>query len=289
MQSPRQSLGRRAAPTVLAVLAGLTVAVAGASSVSARPASAHGAAGCPTVAIIGVRGSGQHSQMGPEVSYMAGRLTKALERDGQSVQNKWVDYQALSVDVLTKLTKFQRVLIRARQYVAAAADWWHHNFRTYNASINDGIAKTIALVDTVTSACQNTDLVMIGYSQGAMAIHQAELQMDDANDDAVNAVTGSILLGDGDRTAHSQAERVGSSPAGGQGVRTWFHVRHRDVDDPEGTVEICARHDIVCDFGLPGSVTHNAQDSAIHTGYLQHDQRDLNAGVDWLAGQLIGP
>lgn len=288
MHSRRPASRRRIAFVLLVLLVAIIAATGVASAGSVRP-TAH-AATCPDITIIGVRGSDQHSGMGPEVGYMADRLTKALRADGQVIHEAWVDYQALSVDVLTKLTKFQRFLISSRQYLAAAADWWKHNFRKYNASINDGVANTISLADTVASACENTDLVMIGYSQGAMAIHQAELQMDDQNDDTVNAIAGTILLGDGDRTAHSRAHEVGSSPAGGKGVRTWFGVRHRDVDDPEGTVEICVRHDIVCDFGLPGSVTNRGKDSQSHTNYLAKDRRgDLNAGVDWMASQLIGP
>jgi hypothetical protein len=47
-------------------------------------------------------------------------------------------------------------------------------------------------------------LILAGYSQGAMVMHQAELQLAAAHDTGVlGQITGTLLLGDGDRISHT--------------------------------------------------------------------------------------
>lgn len=133
---------------------------------------------------------------------------------------------------------------------------------------------------------------MAGYSQGAMVIHQAELQLDDdQHASAHDAVVGTSLLGDGDRTHDSRAKLFGSAPLSGEGVRVYLHGRARDVDQPWSTAEICNQHDIVCDFNL-ARIKDAGAASAVHTGYLGHDPGILDQAVDWIdAGimRMVGP
>lgn len=78
------------------------------------------------------------------------------------------------------------------------------NLKPYEASLADGVKQTIADVRAVLSLCPESELVLAGYSQGAMAVHQAELQLQRGGDEeALGAIGGTLLLGDGDRVPNT--------------------------------------------------------------------------------------
>jgi hypothetical protein len=255
---------------------------------------------CPDVTFIGARGSGEPADrathgMGSSVSYMANRLDQALGASGLKMSTLPVIYPALGVDVL-KPTKAEIALMVTGHPLEAAALYYEHNLKRYIASIDDGISQTVREANIVAANCPDTALVMAGYSQGAMVIHQAELQLDDQRHaDVHDAIIGTLLLGDGDRVHDSRASLFGSSSAAGEGVRVYLHgIRGRDVDEPWGTAEICNSQDIVCDFNLGHirSTKRATHASAVHTGYLAHNPTVLDQAVDWLAAGImrtIGP
>jgi hypothetical protein len=60
--------------------------------------------------------------------------------------------------------------------------------------------------------CPQALLILAGYSQGAMVMHQAELRLAAAHDDGVlGQIAGTLLLGDGDRVSHTAADEFGTS------------------------------------------------------------------------------
>jgi cutinase len=273
----------------------LLAVVAPANAVAARAPRS-----CPDVTFVGARGSGEPADrathgMGASVSYMADRLDQALGASGLTMSTLSVIYPALGVDVL-KPTRAEIALMLTGHPLEAGALYYEHNLKRYVASINEGISQTVREATIVAANCRNTSLVMAGYSQGAMVIHQAELQLDDQRHvDVHDAIIGSLLLGDGDRVHDSRARLVGSAPRTGEGVRVYVHrIRARDVDEPWSTAEICNSQDIVCDFNLDyiRSTKRAAHASAVHTGYLAHDPTVLDQAVDWLASEVrrsIGP
>jgi hypothetical protein len=285
----RKAISRRTLLIAAAVAAvGLTLA--------ALPAGGRvrvHAAGCPDVVIFGARGSGETAKLkenniGPELNYMALRLQRQLQADGQSVEIKQIQYEALGFVQALIPSKGVLALLPFNP-VAAYEGYIAHSYNHYMASISGGISDTIQTVDEENASCPDTDIVLEGYSQGAMVVHQAELRMDNQNDDAVNTIVG----GDGDRVSNTQATIIGGAARSGRGIRSYFHnivrFKPREVDDPESTVEICAKHDFVCDFTGAGSLRHAFSYTGVHTGYLKAGKPDLNAAADWLGGQLTGP
>lgn len=255
---------------------------------------------CPNVTFIGARGSGEPADratrgMGASVNYMADRLGHALKASGLKMSTVPIIYSALAVDVL-KPTRAEIALLVTGHPLEAGALYYEHNVKRYIASIDEGILQTVKEADTVASDCPDNILVMAGYSQGAIVIHQSELQLDDQRHAHVHdAIIGTLLLGDGDRVPDSRASLVGSAPQSGEGVQVYLHgIRARDVDEPWSTAEICNSQDIVCDFNLDHirSAKRAAHASAVHTGYLAHDPAVLDQAIDGLVAKImrtIGP
>ena len=65
--------------------------------------------------------------------------------------------------------------------------------------------------------------MLAGYSQGAMAMHQAELELRDAGEtELLTHVAGALLLADGDRVASTTAKRFGTASSTAEGIRTYL-------------------------------------------------------------------
>ena len=264
-----------------------------AASTLGRPVSAgsvRDAGSCPDLYIVGLRGSGEkadarQSSMGPTIFHMAQRLRARFEADDETVTLVGVEYPALGVETLQPSTR--ELALLPAQPEAAFGLWYRHNFKKYLGSITDGVDAAHEAIVRATTACPDSDLVLAGYSQGAMAIHQAESRLrDEQAQDALDAIVGTLLLGDGDRVPNTAAHRVGSSAKRGEGVRTYAHGNARaDVVDPELTAEICDANDIVCDFNV-SRLLHFKRFSAVHTGYLRRATA-IDQAVDWLAGELL--
>lgn len=279
-----QKLARSAA--VLVASAVFVAALA--SGATADPAkSVRG--GCSDVIFIGARGSGEAASsksagMGPSVYYMAQRMKSRLGSYGISMSLQGVEYPALGIETLVP-SKRQLALLGASP-VAALTAYKKNNFNRYIGSINTGTSRVRQTIETAASICEDSDIILGGYSQGAMAVHEALLNLDDAESEAGYAVAGSLLLADGDRAANSNTRRFGSAPRGGEGIRTYFHGNdRRDVPDPEYTVSICDDGDLVCDFDLD-ALRHAAAGKSKHVGYLANRKSVLNSAVDWLAWYL---
>jgi hypothetical protein len=292
---------------IFAVVAATGLALAGA------PSSAAGA--CPDVAFIGARGSGEpdhlvrngknipyHRGMGAPVDFMAKRLEGIVSDYGEQMRALSVVYSADGVEELVS-DKSEVVAMAAAGGLglgnpaagvaglsgAAALYYWRH-LRPYEASISRGVAQTLIEIKIVLTRCPEEEIVLAGYSQGAMVVHQAELRLErEGNFAALDAIGGTLLLGDGDRVPHSAAKLIGGAPSGGEGVQVYLHgFKAQDVVEPESTVEICAPGDIVCDFSLhtDGTAFYRAGAHA-HSSYDQPPQSHfLDAAVDWLAVQM---
>jgi hypothetical protein len=250
---------------------------------------------CPDVTFIGARGSGEAEDkvthgMGPPVYHMAKRMSTKLEVVGETMTRLPITYTAAGVETL-KPTAGQLALLAAGHAGEAAALYYNSNLRKYLASIAEGTALAMQAIKHVVASCQDTDIIVAGYSQGAIAVHQAELKLEAAGDtDATDAIIGTLLLGDGDRIPNSAAHLVGSSANTAQGIRTYAPGgKARDVIDPELTANICDKQDIVCDFNL-SRLRHFPTAAKVHTGYLSPRKGAvLDAAVDWLADQILEP
>lgn len=265
---------------VLTVATSLLLAI---GALSAAPASAQRA--CKDVTFVGVRGSGEeltrkNRGMGASVFRMGTRLRQRLKADGEEVGLLPIPYSALGVETLVP-SRRQLALAAAGRIETALAFYYRNNVRKYLGSIDEGVELMLQALETTTANCPDTDLVLAGYSQGAMVVHQAELRLSDAEElDVLDAVWGTILLADGDRVPNSGARLIGTSQAHGQGVRTNLGGNdRRDVVSPETTVNICNKGDIVCDFNASRILGHKKA-SKVHTQYRSGAL--LDEAVDWL-------
>lgn len=267
------------------------------ASAAAQPSASAVACSDSDVVILGAAGSGEldrikHPErtdyMGPEVFSLAARLALRLRHAGERVSLTHVAYPALSTDVL-KPTTFEVLQVAKGSTDAALADYAGHLGR-YRASLRDGTAATVRQLHAIASACPDSDIVAIGYSQGAMIIHQAERRLRSANDDdTLDAIAGTVLLADGDRVPSSRATAFGGSPPSHEGIRTWLRgigdIRPRDVEDPEHTASICAPNDFVCDFN-PSRFARYFTFVGIHKSYFGRPV--LAKAADWFAGDVLG-
>lgn len=257
--------------------------------------------GCPDVMFIGARGSGEPLQVkkngklvtvfhgvGAPVNYMAGLLGEDVHAYGEEMRILSVIYSADSVDELVP-TKSELLEMAAG---GAAAIYYERNLKPYMASIASGASQTVAEVRATLSGCPEAEIVLAGYSQGAMAVHQAELQLErEGDEESLDAIGGTLLLGDGDRTPNTQAKIFGGAPEGDEGVRVYMHgVRAADVVEPETTAEICVTGDIVCDFKLhvgPGATAWYKDAAHVHSNYGNLPQKVyLRQAVEWLAQEM---
>jgi hypothetical protein len=305
----------QSANTAIKSIALAALAVSVAAWVGAGSARAAAAIPCPDVAFIGARGSGEpdhlvkhgknvpyHRGMGAPIDYMAKRLEAIVSNYGEEMRPLSVIYSADGVEEL--IPDKSEVFAMAASgglglgnpaagvagLSGAAALYYARHLRPYEASIARGVAQALVEIKTVLSRCPEEEIVLAGYSQGAMVIHQAELRLErEGNSAALDAIGGTLLLGDGDRVPHSAAKLIGGAPSGGEGVQVYLHgFKAQDVVEPESTVEICAPGDVVCDFTLhtDGTAFYRAG-AHTHSNYDQPPQSSfLDAAVDWLAVQM---
>ena len=225
---------------------------------------------------------------------MATQLGSAVSRYGEHMGMLGVVYSADSVSELIPSVP-EAVAYAAASPGGALALYYTRHVRPYTASINNGVKLTIEAVHAVLSGCPEIELVLAGYSQGAMAIHQAERKLEhEGDEEALDAIGGTLLLGDGDRTARTDAKLIGGASQWTTGIRVALHgtAHPQDVEEPETTVEICAVNDIVCDFS-PSSIAHGLLGAIklgteVHTSYLSKpsEKRYLTQAVDWLAREM---
>lgn len=246
---------------------------------------------CADVYFIGARGSGelasQNSGLGPEVDDMASVAHDALVKDKLTFSAQSVSYPAASVDVL-KPTQTETYLLNLAFEIpeaeVAATALYGTNVGRYLASIKTGVTAAVRQAQKVHSQCPGALLIMAGYSQGAMVMHQAELQLASSHDtDVLSHIAGTLLLGDGDRIPGTAAHKFGSSTSdSAEGIRTWFAGNNgEDVPEPGTTADICNTGDIVCDFSID-TLLNAAHGIKVHTSYP--GSQALTSAAEWVAG-----
>jgi cutinase len=253
---------------------------------------------CPDVIFIGARGSGEKAEaathgMGHTVNYMAEKVYRLIKDEGESMNYLPVVYSADSVGELAP-SKAELAAWAVLPGPAALALYVKRHVLPYTASINDGVSQTIEEIELTRSGCPETEIILGGYSQGAMAVHQAELKMQkEGKDEALEYIGGTLLVGDGDRVPDAAARLIGGASRSGAGVRARLHaglLHPRDVEEPETTAEVCLPDDIVCDFSptaiLDGSFAGVTKLVQIHGKYFYDRQDLLDDAVDFVAEEV---
>ena len=243
--------------------------------------------------------------MGVPVYYMGTVIAKDLARYGIKKMAYLANtYSADSVNVLKPSATVIR-LIAAGWPGLAAVDYVHSSVDRYDSSIQQGIYFAEYDVRTVLAQCPHAQIIMAGYSQGAIAVHDAENYLAKHKPGEFSHIAGTLLLGDGDRTPNSKAHRFGSESKAGEGVRVYLclvkflHiclVKPHDVPAPATTAEIANRGDIVADFTL-GDLRHFKAAARVHESYARQVNGKLTAekvlehAANWVAAAsgVLGP
>ncbi|MGI9642875.1 MAG: cutinase family protein [Acidimicrobiia bacterium] len=175
---------------------------------------------CVDTQVVGVRGSGQ-SGYGEQVEAVVDGLVPALLRTGRSVAVEALDYPAISIS-----DSFGLVLLTG----------------DYDRSVATGVTELESRLDAISTSCPLTDIVLIGYSQGAQVIKTA---LEDSL--PRHRLASVVLLADPTRSEVEAAiRRLGDATAERAGafgsVLLPSHVRAVVVD-------VCAAGDGICERG----------------------------------------
>ena len=261
---------------------------------------------CAKVVFIGVAGSGQLDKssdatttknMGWDTWSVFNRISA---RTGYQMTPLGIGYKAASVNVL--YPGAQEAALVAASWPLALRLYTTLRVKPYLASINDGVNKTVSALQAIGSACSNyRQIVLAGYSQGAMVIHRAlaKLATTPTGKAILTRVVGVILLADGDRVSRSGTGLLGtgghSASAAAVGIATSLHFN--PVGDVTAavrakTLSVCDRNDLVCDFrGVSDlSLVTAIRGGRVHTHYLRASAAGpLQVAADLVAKRLHQP
>ena len=213
---------------------------------------------CPGTVIIGARGSGQSyagfDGLGPAVDRMAIDLRPWLLKKFGFTQTVADPYPADSTNDL-KPSRTEELLLLGDP-AQAVADYARENLGKFLHSISVGITDAEQEADDSVVDCPQSKLVMMGYSQGAMVIHQTELLLKVDHPATFHHIIGTLLLADGDRVPDTRAHEFGTSLARAEGIQPYLHaIARRDVPLPGNTANICDAGDLVSTLTSTGSGT----------------------------------
>jgi cutinase len=184
--------------------------------------------GCSDVHVIGARGSGQQAGYGEQVAPVVEAITLSMAGRGLSVASSSLEYPAISVS-----DSFGLVLINGR----------------YDASVHAGVTALRATIGRLAGECPTTDVVLVGYSQGAQVIKTAL-----EGSQPGYRISGVVLLADPTRDRSQlgitrlgdpAVERSGSFGA----IALPDHLR-------TVTIDVCAEGDGVCERGRRSFTAH---------------------------------
>jgi Cutinase len=229
---PRVSLHQRLATPPRVLLATL-LAVAFASVAvpllalgSAAPAAS--AVGCPSLKMLVVTGSGEHSGFG---HILGSVVSHVYERDTDHASAERIEYPAISV-LSPEIVE-------------------------YNWSVGLGISALTRRVNSFLGECHHTPLFLLGYSQGAQVVGDVYLHWLSAA--AQSRVTGVVLFGDPEFWGGQNAPiDVGSYDPALNGISTTMYPSHpkhlwTKADDAK-VRSYCTANDPVCNFTRENAV-----------------------------------
>ncbi len=211
---------------------------------------------CSMVHVIGARGSGQPSGFGDQVGPVVTSITAATTSIGRSATFEALDYPAISISDSLGLA-----LINGE----------------YDASVRAGVNALWAAIGRVSRACPSTDIVLVGYSQGAQVIKTAL-----AGTVPTHRIATVVLLADPTRDptqfgllrlGDPTGERTGAFGA----IALPDHLR-------TVTVDVCAFGDGICERGRRDLLAHTEgyRDAAgLVTSIVE---RRLEARALWVLG-----
>jgi hypothetical protein len=257
----------------IAALACATVA-GGAAIVGLSAGSASAQPECPDVHWIGAAGSGERTGdvaadagMGRVVHKSFSDFADMVQQDGRTITAEAVEYPATPVPEDGGLL-----------------DWLG-----FMGSVDTGTEALAAQYTAFVEQCPATEVVLAGYSQGAMVVHRNLHTLD-----ADPQLAAALLIADGDRLPQDPTINLGSVtsvPGAGKGVaQDWPILAHAPAPLPVSmgarTISVCDLGDAVCDYDPDAEDEMAPASVAVHTSYA----RRVSAVDSWTVPlyQLLG-
>ena len=267
-----------------------------------------GAGACGDTVFIAATGSGQYwkSDTDLSVSPQLTTLYKGIvsKAGHKKVGIRVLNYPATSVDALfagvnqiserNKITYAKKVTAKLQS-----------NINDYLAGEKQGLAAMWGAYTSVRFSCSpSTKIVLGGYSQGSMVVHEFLNELAATKDKAgKQAVIGAVLLADPERVKYSTVLEMSDAQFGSNGVCDMFskvvHCAAPDtLSDIAGfyqrtAISVCAFKDPVCDTSdllsdLTAAVVNTgARKSIINLAMLTHDSYYWLRATT-IAGKILG-
>ena len=227
--------------------AGMAGAVAtggtGLGVLTARTTAA-AAAPCAGVLFVGARGTGESGPGTPGW------------KDG-------VDYNGLGGVVHNVLTRVEHDVRGQRTLQVVRLDYQANSVWTllsdhskYFRGIDAGATTALSTLATQAQKCPYQQIVLAGYSQGAMVMHRVLLRLSDTHTPAdaaiLHRIAAAVLVGDGDQVPNDNQLRFGSASLAARGIgQAYRNISHTTTEKFTTSVgirvlSVCNTHDIVC-------------------------------------------
>jgi hypothetical protein len=245
---------------------------------------------CASVLFLGARGSGE---LGPGSS---GWLSAAGGTDQSGLGPEVGDVLGR---IRTYLAGRRRVTVAAVHYGADNVETLFKDPGRYLLGLSGGVSWTTSYLAQQAGACPHQQIVLAGYSQGAMVMHLVLHQLSGtaAGREILARVAAAVLIGDGYQVAFDHEVRYGTAPAGAEGVGQLLApltgASPAKFSPAVGTrvLSVCDKYDIVCDASSDGmsslaDLSHLASGLAAHLAYA--GSGPLLRAADQAARDLIG-
>jgi len=235
-------------------------------SLSAGSASAQPA--CPDVHWIGAAGSGERTPadivaddgMGRVVNTSYQDFAQLVQNSGRTITAEAVNYPAVPVP----------------------EDGGAMGWLGFMGSVDTGAAALAGQYNAFVAQCPTSQVVLAGYSQGAMVVHRNLAPLE-----ASPNLAAALLIADGDRLPTDPTLNLGSVttvPGAGKGVtQDWPILAHTPppITPAMGarTISVCDLGDAVCDYNPDAEDDMNPAAVAVHTSYA----RTPAAAEAWIA------
>jgi hypothetical protein len=229
--------------------------------------TATAASACKQILFLGARGSGEFGPgdygfnptrvkgdpygFGGPVNSAYAELNGDFENQF-SVQPVSVSYKANSVSVLLK----------------------NHNL--YFTDLSQGVTSAMNYLKTQSKKCPSQEIVLAGYSQGAMVQHRVlhDLIDNKADKAILERVDAAILIADGDQVANDNEVQFGTASKSASGIGHWYpkisHTSGAKFPESYSTIplRVCDNHDPVCNAS---SNDLNPTNILIHLSYAKSE------------------
>ena len=238
---------------------------------------------CTEIAFIGARGSGEDPQGNPPAFGNDPSLDFGNEVEGL--------YNGFVNKFTAEHNDANQVKPLTVQYPAAGVDEINFLTATYIDSIYEGVGLLEAMIQNEEVNCPSEKLVLAGYSQGALVVHIALLQLDQTDPAALDPshLAAVLLIADPAKVADGAEETWQSAltlaqPSVQNADGLWTKLSGGVDSGPLPpsvvglTLAMCHNKDIVCAPGFGSSPTQ-------HTNYSSSEETDMGF---WAADLYLG-